>query len=114
MNDSDIWEAVKKLQGKTLLTFAEMEANHITLVEDTGSRNDRVNIEGRNTKPKRDDIIAAYKLLFLQGYLKRLPDLEWLACPEKQTSSIIFRIIGEIAKDDINGYNGKKREICLK
>ena len=99
LSHDEIWERVKKLQGQTLCTYVENEENKILSVEDTGSKNDRVVIESRDTTPVREDILAACDLLFLLRSLNRKKDLEWLAKPEKKTSSIIFRIVGEITND---------------
>ncbi len=98
MNDDEIWEKVKSLEGKELTTYVEHERNYILKVEDTNSINDRVIIVDRATFPTREDIIAKYKLLFIQKKLNRKKDLTWLSTPSKKVSSIVFRIIGEITK----------------
>ncbi len=97
---SEIWKRVVKLTGKTLLTYVTAEANTITEVQDTGSLSDVVLIRERNTFPTRQDVVAAYQLLETQGCLCRATDLAWLASPEKKTSSIVFRIVGEIVGED--------------
>ena len=101
LSNTEIWQKVIELQGKTLYTFIENERNTIIQVEDTNSSSDRVIILDRNTYPVKEDIIAAYNLLTISGKLKRIPDLAWLAQPGKLVSSIVFRIIGEISKDYI-------------
>lgn len=97
MNEVDIWVLVKGLTGKTLQTYIEGEKNTIIKVEDTGSPKDEVIIMERNTYPIREDIVAAYQLFEKNKQLCRSEDLEWLAGPDKKTSSIVFRIVGEIA-----------------
>lgn len=105
--DREIWKAVKSLEGMTLYTYIENSANHIKKVEDNGKNSDRVIIEERNTYPLKGDIIAAYRLLFSNKTLSRNDDLSWLAVPEKKTSSIVFRIIGEITQGESKLYNNK-------
>lgn len=112
--DLEIWEAVKKLEGETLRTIVEHEENKILKVEDTGSANDCVIIENRETKPLREDIIAAYNLFKAQKSLQRIPDLEWLAKPEKKTSSIVFTIIYEISKDEVERKGTREVKLVLK
>lgn len=92
MNSSDIWNRVKQLEGKVIRTYVEGDENLIEIVSDT-----EVIIKGRDTRPQRIDIEAAYKLLEVQHSLKRTPDLDWLANPDKQTSSIVFAIVGNVA-----------------
>ena len=100
--DEEIWDAVMNLTNKKLLTYADESPNTITDVENTGRPSDRVVIEERNdTDPIKEDIIAAYRFLYQQGEIVRTRDLAWLADKTKQTSSIVFRIIGEIAGDNI-------------
>jgi hypothetical protein len=109
-SDSEIWEEVKKLKGTTLYTYVEKSKNTFVDVEDSGRKIDRVIILERETFPTKEDVIAAYKFLVVKGSLKRT-DLEWLAAPEKQVSSIVFRIIGEISKDQIILDNSKREPI---
>lgn len=99
LTDEEIWNKVKQLEGETLNTYIEHEPNQILKVEDTGTRLDRVIIKDRQTTPIREDIIGAYRLLFQKGNLIRKSDLAYLTRPEKKTSSIVFRIVGEIASD---------------
>jgi hypothetical protein len=107
-----VWLKVKQLEGKILYTYDQLEENKVVNVEDTGSDNDRVIIENRDTMPIKQDIWAAYELLYKQGKLERKEDLAWLEELDKQTSSIIFRIIGEITKNEI--IEVQKRPIVLK
>ncbi len=94
-NDLAIWEAVRALEGMNLETYVDSETNTVVKVTDN-----EVLIKNRSTKPLREDSIAAYRLLFNKGMLRRTPDLAWLAGPSKKTSSIVFRIVGEIARDE--------------
>ncbi|MGE5846486.1 MAG: hypothetical protein ACM34O_07170 [Ignavibacteria bacterium] len=114
LNEKEIWEKVKLFQGMTLYTYTELEPNYIISVEDTSSNNDFILIKDRETRPIREDILAAYKLLFALGELERERDLAWLAEPNKKTSSIIFRIVGELAKEEINVINKKRVQLKLK
>ena len=111
--ENEIWEAVKALQGRTLFTYVDEEPNLIDRVDDTNNGNDVVQIRNRDTKPTRRDIIAAYQLLHAQGNLRRIPDLEWLATPEKKTSSIVFRIVGEISRQEAD-YDPESDTIRVK
>lgn len=99
--DKEIWEAVMQLKGKTVRTISHDEPNKIQNVEDTGSDSDAVNILTRKTKPIKSDIIKAYKKLYSKGRLERNKDLQDLAHISKKVSSIVFAIIYEIAKEDI-------------
>ncbi len=99
--DKEIWEAVRQLKGQTVKTISKDEPNKIQNVEDTGSDNDAVIIFNRKTKPIKSDIIKAYKKLYGKGKLDRKNDLQNLAHISKQVSSIVFTIIYEIAKEDI-------------
>ncbi len=99
--DKEIWEAVRQLKGQTVKTISKDEPNKIQNVEDTGSDNDAVIIFNRKTKPIKSDIIKAYKKLYGKGKLDRKNDLQNLAHISKQVSSIVFAIIYEIAKQDI-------------
>lgn len=112
MNDKEIWGKVKSLEGKELTTYVENERNYILKVEDSDSINDRVIIVDRATFPTREDIIAAYRLLFIHGKLNRKKDLTWLSTPSKKVSSIVFRIIGEITKPN-SKVEWKKNEPVL-
>ena len=100
LNNYQLWEEVKKLEGATLYTFVQGEANTI--------------IKERNTTPIREDIEAAYKLMYCKESLCRDTDLNWLAQPPKLTSSIIFRIIGEIEKDFIDVDKSPPETIYLR
>lgn len=111
-SDSEIWEAVKKIKGTTLFTYVEKERNDIIDVEDKASNLDRVHIADRDFYPSKEDIISAYKLLTIQGKLKRT-DLEWLATPKKRVSSIVFRIIGEISQDHTIFDDSKREPIII-
>ncbi|MGE5805238.1 MAG: hypothetical protein ACM34M_05560, partial [Ignavibacteria bacterium] len=64
LNEKEIWEKVKLFQGMTLYIYTELEPNYIISVEDTSSNNDFILIKDRETRPIREDILAAYKLLF--------------------------------------------------
>ena len=112
-NDREIWNQVIELEGKTLLTYVEKEPNTILKVEDKNINSDQVIILNRKTYPIKEDIIAAYKLLTIQGKLKRTSDLQWLAKPDKKVSSIVFRIIGEISKDHSDIDCSKKEPIII-
>lgn len=114
LKENEIWEKVMALQGVTLYTYTELEPNHIIRVEDTGKGNDSILIKNRETTPIKEDIIAAYKLLFALGELERERDLAWLSEPNKKTSSIVFRIVGELAKEEINIINKKRVVLKLK
>ncbi len=114
LTDEEIWNKVKQLEGETLNTYIEHEENQIIKVEDTGSSLDGVIIKDRQTTPIREDIIAAYRLLFKKGDLKRKSDLAWLAGPEKKTSSIVFRIVGEIAFDKAEFNSSGDPKIIVK
>jgi len=111
-SDNEIWSAVKLLEGKTLLTYVDESENRVITVEDTGNNKDKVIIDGRNTFPLREDIIAAYKLLFVKKELSRNYDLDWLAIPSKQTSSIVFKIIGVLTEGE--SYLIKNKSVLLK
>ena len=112
LNDNEVWNRVQSLKGKTLHTYVENEQNTIVDVENTGSPSDKVFIKERATCPIREDILGAFRLLLLQKKIQRSTDLAWLATPEKKTSSIIFRIVGEIAGDD--AFLASKRPETLK
>ena len=99
LSENEIWEHVKSLIGRTLLTYVEDKENTILEVKDTGSPKDEVVIRERSTYPIREDIVAACQLLERNKSLCRSFDLYWLAGPEKKTSSIVFRIVGEIYGD---------------
>lgn len=99
LNDNEIWKRTIELEGKELFTYADGEKNTIIRVESNQSLSDRIIISERKTHPTKEDVITAYKLFIMQGKLKRIPDLQWLAKPEKKVSSIVFRIIGEISSD---------------
>lgn len=114
LNDYEIWEKIKQLKGQTLFTYTELEPNTIVEVEDRGKSQDAVIIKERVTRPIKEDIIAAYQLLYSLGELERNRDLAWLASPEKKTSSIIFRLVGEIAKDEITVIQNRKTILRLK
>jgi len=114
LNENKIWEKVRSLQGVTLYTYTDLEPNYIISVEDTGSKNDFILIKDRETKPIKEDIIAAYNLLFALGELERQRDLAWLAEPNKKTSSIIFKIVGELAKEEIDIIIKKRVILKLK
>ncbi len=98
LKDNEIWTKVIELEGKELFTYVEKEKNSIISVDNKHKNTDQVIIAERTTYPIKEDIIAAYKLLTIQGSLKRIPDLKWLSQPNKKVSSIVFRIIGEISK----------------
>jgi hypothetical protein len=110
----DIWRRVVDLTGITLLTYVTGDPNTITEVQDTGSPSDRVVISNRDTFPIREDIIAAYQLLQTQGSLCRSTDLGWLATPQKKTSSIVFRIVGEIAGSDVELTKGSPETLTMR
>jgi len=114
LDEKEAWKKVKQLKGQTLLTYTELEPNTIIEVEDTNSRQDAVIIQERDTTPIREDIVAAYQLLYTQGELERGKDLAWLAGPEKKTSSIIFKIVGEIARDEIDMVQNRTIILRLK
>ena len=99
--------------NQTLNTYTEFEANQILNVEDTGRKNDSVIIKNRETLPIREDIITAYRLLYAKGKLER-QDLSWLAEPSKKTSSIDFRIEGEIDTANIKVEKNKVVVLRLK
>jgi hypothetical protein len=103
---------VMQLKGETLHTYIGNESNTIIHVENTNSRKDRVLFHDRETSPIREDIEATYELLIIQGKLKRT-DLEWLAHPSKKVSSIVFRIVGEIAKDHTQVDFSKKEPVIM-
>ena len=111
LSEIEIWNRIKMLIGHTLHTFTELEPNTIIIVEDTNSSQDAVIIKERATRPIKEDIIAAYQFLYKLGELERGRDLAWLAGPEKKTSSIIFRMVGEIAKDEIEVVKQKHKTI---
>lgn len=112
LDDNEIWDRVRSLKGKILYTYVENEPNTIVDVENTGSPTDKVSIKERVTCPVREDILGAYRLLELQGKIQRSTDLAWLATPEKKTSSIVFRIVGEVAGD--SAILAKRRPEVLK
>lgn len=96
LDDNEIWEKVKSFKGNKLCTYVKNSYNEIIDVND-----DEILIKGRKTKPTKSDVINAYKLLFKKGELERKRDLAELAQINKQTSSIVFRIVGELAKEEI-------------
>jgi len=112
LKGNEIWDKVKTLEDATLYTYTENEPNQIIHVKDTGSNKDSILIKDRETQPIKEDVVAAYKLLFTLGELERQRDLTWLAEPNKKTSSIIFRIVGELAKEEI--YTIDKKRFVLK
>lgn len=114
LTDIEIWEKVKSLEGKTIYTLTHHDENYIKLVENSSSDNDRVIIRDRDTTPIKRDIIAAYSSLHKQGQLERKKDLDWLATADKQTSSIVFSLIAEIAKEEIEIIDKKKVILKLK
>lgn len=113
-SDYEIWNSVKLFENVTLFTYVENSPNHITKVEDTGKNTDRVIIAGRDTYPTRGDIVAAYRLLFTNKEIVRKTDLAWLAVPEKKTSAIVFRIVGELTRDESILAKGKNESLKLK
>ena len=114
LNKKEFWEAIKQLRGKCLYTYVDRNHNTIVYVEDSNKPTDKIIIEERETCPIREDIEAAYELLYKKGSLTRKYDLAWLAGPEKKTSSIVFRIIGEIEKDFIEVDTSPPETISLK
>ncbi len=98
--ECEIWDKVKLLKGKTIYTYIKNSPNNIEEVEDSGSEEDKVIIKNRQTMPQRQNIVIAYNRLYSQGTLNRISDLSWFA-NHRRVSSIIFRIVGEIAKDDL-------------
>ena len=100
LSEKEIWDRVCNLKGKTLHTYIENMPNTIVDVQNSGLPGDAVIIKERNTSPIREDIVAAYQFFEENKKLQRSTDLEWLATPEKKTSSIVFRIVGEIAGDN--------------
>jgi len=109
--DNEIWEAVKKLKGKTIKTLTRDQPNHIIDVQDNSGLFDEVRIAGRNTSPTRNDIVEAYKTLVYNGELDRKTDLSHLAGVNSQKSSIVFAIIYYIAKEDIELIQRERRLI---
>jgi len=108
LKENEIWTKIIELEGTELFTYVDKEKNTIIRVENMNKNSDRIIILERSTYPMKSDIIAAYKLLTIQGKLKRIPDLEWLAQPDKMVSSIVFRIIGEITKNYTQIENSSK------
>lgn len=113
LTDDEIWIRVSELEGQTLHTYVEYDQNTILSVEDTNRNIDSVVILDRKTRPKKEEILAAYRLLILQGTLKRMPDLEWLADKSKMVSSIVFRIVGEISKDHTYLDRSKREPVII-
>jgi hypothetical protein len=111
--ENEIWEAVKELEGKTITTVIRKNPNHIIKVEDTGNMFDKIHVEGRKTKPCRQDVIEAYKTLAKNGELDRKTDLAHLAGKRKQTSSIIFAFVFEITRKDIELIVRNRRKLIV-
>lgn len=101
ISEDEIWSRVKALEGRQLFTYVHKEPNTIEQVEDTGKPTDRVLVRERCTFPERQHIVAACQLLLQEGRLCRKTDLDWLADPRYKTSSIVFRIVGEIFSDRV-------------
>jgi hypothetical protein len=112
LSKKKVWKRVMLLKGETLHTYVGNESNTIIQVENTNTRKDRVLIDERETFPIREDIEAAYELMIIQGKLKRT-DLVWLAHPGKLVSSIVFRIVGEIANDHTQVDFSKKEPVII-
>ena len=114
LTKTEIWEKVNELQGKTIYTITKFEPNHILSIENTGENSDSIIIENRITQPTKEDIIKAYELLYEKKELERGRDLSWLEHPNRKISSIVFKIISEIAKDEISIINSKPVVLKLK
>ena len=113
LNDNEIWKRIIELEGKELFTYVENKKNTIIRVENNQRLYDQIIISERNTYPTKEDVIAAYNLFIIQGRLKRIPDLQWLAKPEKKVSSIVFRIIGEISADHSQIDYSRKEPVLI-
>ena len=94
MTEKTFWEYIVSLEGTKIYTLTRNEKNTITKVENSGGKSDRVIIDDRDSFPTREDLWAAYQLLFQLKELKRLPDLHWLK--EKKVSSISFAILAKL------------------
>jgi len=110
MDEKTFWNYIKSLEGTNIYTVTNNEKNTIIGVEDSGSNGDRVNIEGRDSFPTREDLWAAYQLLIGQNKLTRSPDLDWLS--KKRVSSVTFAIIGTLPGVSIKRI-GKRKPILL-
>ena len=62
LSDSELWQRIRELEGETVYTIQQCKPNKILRV--TG---DRLEIEGRATKPSREDILCVYQYLQRTG-----------------------------------------------
>lgn len=99
--NSEIFEAVKQLKGKTVYTITRNKPNKIVDIVENDYMDGEIFIEGRNTVPLISQVVEAYKLLFTNGELERNKDLASLAHVSKQVSSVVFAIVYEIAKEEV-------------
>lgn len=109
--ENEIWEAVKNLRGKTITTITQSKPNKIIEVEDTSNNFDKIHIAGRQTRPSRQDVVEAYKVLAINGELDRKADLAHLAGVNKQTSAIVFALVYAIAEKDVELVERDRRLI---
>ena len=112
MNEKTFWNHIKSLVGTNVYTVTNNEKNTIIGVDDNGINGDKVNIEGRDSFPTREDLWAAYQLLLMQNKLTRLPDLAWLS--EKRVSSVTFAILTTIPDVEIEGKGNKNPSLIVR
>lgn len=62
LSDDELWDRVKKLEGKTVFTIVQKKPNKVLRVTDR-----EVIIEGRATRPSREFIVKVYRYLWRNG-----------------------------------------------
>ena len=98
LSDSESWERIKALVGKTVYTKTRKIPNKILRVTDA-----RVEIEGRKTEPTRGAIYRNYETLYIEGRLGGGKERNL------RGMRVILAILREAVRDEIHVIKGEIR-----
>ncbi len=108
LNDEELWERVRGLEGETVYTLKQRKPNKILSVTD-----DSVEIKDRSTKPSREDIFCVYQHLLRTGKVTK-KDLYGNAsilgdALARKTGRIIMAILARAVPDEIEPIPANER-----
>jgi hypothetical protein len=99
LDEGEIWQRIKKLENKVIRTIEKGRVNKILFVS-----NSDITIEGRKTKPTREDVKIYWQILTNDGMITKenRPEFGWSG--GHKTGRIVMAILATALPDYIEAF----------
>jgi len=108
LSNEELWERVRRLESRIVYTLKRQEPNRILRVTLDG-----IEIEGRATRPSREDVFRVYQHVHRAGRVTRedlYGERSILGHPyAKKTGRVIMAILASAVPDEIEGIPVSER-----